>query len=81
MVVFAFLPLMQKSQEELALNSPSATLCPGLSLHYFGSSLSLSLFYFILFYFFFFFFCFGFIFFFFSLSSLFSTHDVSVDKS
>lgn len=64
MVVFAFLPLMQKSQEELALNSPSATLCPGLSLHYFGSSLSLTfLFYFILFLFFFF--CFGFIFFFF----------------
>lgn len=26
-VVFAFLPLMQKSQEEPALNSPSATIC------------------------------------------------------
>lgn len=78
MVVFAFLPLMQKSQEELALNSPSATLCPGLSLHYFGSSLSLTfLFYFILFLFFFLFW----VCFFFSLSSLFSTHDVSVDKS
>ncbi|KAE8341643.1 hypothetical protein BDV24DRAFT_131770 [Aspergillus arachidicola] len=59
-VVFAFLPLMQKSQEEPVLNSPSATLCPVTLFCLFF----LSDFYFISIYFYFYFY------FLFSLSSL-----------